>query len=83
MKIDDEQLLREGLQEGKTFDSMSKQDEIIFNILKWIFSALKKDQEIIEKKQVLEQLKHNLDTLQSLGFQCFNDFQESLTKFPT
>ena len=83
ININDDQLLREGLKEERNLESMSKQDEIIFNILKWIFNAIKKDQEIVGKDQVLDQLRNNSETLRSLGFEGFTDFEESLTKFPT
>jgi hypothetical protein len=82
--VDDEELLREGLEQNKSsLEVMSKQDEIIFNILKWIFSAIKKEKEVVEKTKVLEQLKDNSDTIKSLGFVNFQEFEFELKEFRT
>lgn len=82
--IDDEELLKEGLESKKeSMETMSKQDEIIFNILKWIFNAIKKEKEVVNKLHVMDQLKENKDTLKSLGFKDFDDFATELNRFPS
>jgi len=82
--LHEDQLLREGLtQQTDKLEVMSKQDEIIFNILKWIFNAIKKDMELVDKLQVIEQLKSNSDTILSLGFTNIQEFKTELLEFPT
>lgn len=84
LSIDDDQLLRQGIQNNtEKLISMSKQDEIIFNILKWIFSAIKQDEELVAKDQLIDQLRNNSDTLKSLGFYDFEDFKTATEAFET
>lgn len=82
--VDEDQLLRSGIQEHQSsLESLSKQDEIIFNILKWIFNAIKKEHESVNKTELLNQLKNNGDTMKSLGFRNIAEFDDAVNSFPT
>ena len=59
-------------------ESMSKEDKLTFSILKWIFNAMKKKDNTIYRKELVEQLDQNFDILQSLGFNDTEQIEHDL-----
>ncbi len=57
--------------------SLSKKDKITFSILKWIFNAIQKEQRV-ERDELLDQLKRNIDIVQMLGFETIDEVQAEL-----
>lgn len=82
--VDDEQLLRQEIEKDKNqLESLSKQDEILFNILKWIFNAIRKEKEYVNKNELVIQLEMNQQIVDSFGFGDFNNFKTQLAEFET
>lgn len=59
-------------------ERLSKEDKLTFSILKWIFNALKKKDNVINRKELIDQLDQNIDILQSLGFENTEDVSHHL-----
>ncbi|CAI2361627.1 unnamed protein product [Moneuplotes crassus] len=67
----------------KKLEQLSKEDKLVFSILKWIFNALKKKDGYIYRKELVDQLDQNIDILQSLGFESIEDVSHSLGQLRT
>lgn len=63
-------------------ESLSKEDRLTFNVLKWIFNAIKKGKHV-DKKELIEQLDLNLDIVTSLGFNDMEDVTYKLNTLKT
>ena len=82
--VDDSQLLKEEIEKDKNqLESLSKQDEILFNILKWIFNAIRKEKEYVNKNDLIGQLEINKQIVDSFGFGSFENFKDQLARFST
>lgn len=70
----------------KKLEKLSKEDKLTFSILKWIFNAIKKKDNLVVKKELVQQLDQNIDIIHSLGFESSEDVSHQLnlikTKYP-
>ena len=83
-EFDEDKLLIEGIKQQQShLDSLSKQDQVVFHVLKWIFNAIRKEQDDIPKSELLSQLEMNQSMLSTFGFSDMLDFKTDLDTFPT
>lgn len=64
-------------------ENMSKEDKLTFSILKWIFNAMKKKDNTVYRKELVDQLDQNFDILQSLGFSNTAKIEHDLNEVRT
>jgi len=76
----DQQLLHKLV---KKLQKLSKEDRLTFSILKWIFNAMKKKDNTIDRKELIEQLDQNIDIINSLGFESTEDVAHQLNLLRT